>query len=86
MKQLHRVLVSSDGPNDNVIKLKPPMCFSRENADEFLLAFRECLTAVMQDRLATAASAAMAATSGVIATAAETLANKTKLFERQDLS
>ncbi|EDW94440.1 alanine--glyoxylate aminotransferase 2-like isoform X1 [Drosophila yakuba] len=84
MKQLHRVLVSSDGPNDNVIKLKPPMCFNRENADEFLLGFRECLTAVMQDRLASATTAAMAATSGVIATASETLANKTKLFERQD--
>ncbi|KAH8266400.1 hypothetical protein KR038_006325 [Drosophila bunnanda] len=86
MKQLHRVLVSSDGPNDNVIKLKPPMCFSRENADEFLLAFRECLTTLMQDRLtsATSSAAAVAATSGVIATAAETLANKTKLFERQD--
>ncbi|KAH8289465.1 hypothetical protein KR054_005788 [Drosophila jambulina] len=81
MKQLHHVLVSSDGPNDNVIKLKPPMCFSRENADEFLLAFRECLTTLMQDRLT---SATVAATSGVIATAAETLANKTKLFERQD--
>lgn len=84
MKQLHRVLVSSDGPNDNVIKLKPPMCFNRENADEFLLGFRECLTAVMQERLTSATSAAMAATSGVIATATETLANKTKLFERQD--
>ncbi|EDV33899.1 uncharacterized protein Dana_GF19062 [Drosophila ananassae] len=85
MKQLHHVLVSSDGPNDNVIKLKPPMCFNRENADEFLLAFRECLTTLMQDRLASAAMAsATTTTNGVIATAAETLANKTKLFERQD--
>ena len=46
MKQMHKILVSSDGPNDNVIKLKPPMCFSQENADEFLLAFRECLSAL----------------------------------------
>ncbi|XP_022209288.1 alanine--glyoxylate aminotransferase 2-like [Drosophila obscura] len=85
MKQLHQVLVSSDGPNDNVIKLKPPMCFSRENADEFLLAFRECLATLTQDKLATeAATAAASSTHGVIATAAETLANKTKLFERQD--
>lgn len=43
MKQLHKILVSSDGPNGNVIKLKPPMCFSKENADEFVSAFRECL-------------------------------------------
>ncbi|XP_017107434.2 alanine--glyoxylate aminotransferase 2-like [Drosophila bipectinata] len=85
MKQLHHVLVSSDGPNDNVIKLKPPMCFNRENADEFLLAFRECLTTLMQERLTSAAMAsATTTTNGVIATAAETLANKTKLFERQD--
>jgi len=27
-------LLSTDGPNDNVIKFKPPMCFSMENARE----------------------------------------------------
>ncbi|XP_062139285.1 alanine--glyoxylate aminotransferase 2-like [Drosophila sulfurigaster albostrigata] len=89
MKQLHKVLVSSDGPNDNVIKLKPPMCFNLENADEFLLAFRECLTTLTQDqlqqaRVADAAATAALTTNGVIATAADTLANKTKMFERQD--
>lgn len=86
MKQLHKVLVSSDGPNDNVIKLKPPMCFSRENADEFLLAFRECLTilSTQSDQLPVRAAGASATNGAVIATAAETLANKTKMFERQD--
>ncbi|XP_011177329.2 alanine--glyoxylate aminotransferase 2-like [Zeugodacus cucurbitae] len=49
MKSLHRVLVSSDGPNDNVIKLKPPMCFNQENADEFLQAFRECLAMLVKE-------------------------------------
>lgn len=44
MKNVHRVLVSSDGPDNNVIKLKPPMVFNTENANEFLSAFRECLT------------------------------------------
>lgn len=44
MKNVHRVLVSSDGPDNNVIKLKPPMVFNMENANEFLSAFRECLT------------------------------------------
>ncbi|XP_035776233.1 alanine--glyoxylate aminotransferase 2-like [Anopheles albimanus] len=43
MKTVHRILVSSDGPDDNVVKLKPPMVFTRENADEFLVGFRECL-------------------------------------------
>lgn len=43
MKSVHRVLISSDGPHENVLKLKPPMCFTKENADEFLVAFKECM-------------------------------------------
>ncbi|XP_058813469.1 alanine--glyoxylate aminotransferase 2-like isoform X2 [Topomyia yanbarensis] len=43
MKNMHKILVSSDGPEDNVIKLKPPMVFNTSNADEFLYGFRECL-------------------------------------------
>lgn len=43
MKSVHHVLISSDGPNENVLKLKPPMVFTKENADEFLVAFKECL-------------------------------------------
>jgi ethanolamine-phosphate phospho-lyase len=43
MKDIHKILVSSDGPCDNVIKLKPPMVFNQENVDEFLIGFRECL-------------------------------------------
>lgn len=43
MKSRHHILISSDGPDDNVLKLKPPMVFSRQNADEFLAAARECL-------------------------------------------
>ncbi|XP_053695381.1 alanine--glyoxylate aminotransferase 2-like [Sabethes cyaneus] len=44
MKNAHKILVSSDGPDDNVIKLKPPMVFNSENADQFLRGIRECLT------------------------------------------
>jgi len=29
----HRILVGTDGKHHNVIKMKPPMCFTRENAD-----------------------------------------------------
>lgn len=43
MKNVHHVLISSDGPDDNVLKLKPPMLFNKENADEFLAAIAECL-------------------------------------------
>ncbi len=30
----HHILVSTDGPADNVIKSKPPLCFTKENAEE----------------------------------------------------
>jgi len=32
------ILVSTDGPFDNVIKSKPPLCFSKENVDEVISA------------------------------------------------
>jgi 4-aminobutyrate aminotransferase-like enzyme len=28
--------MNSDGPDHNVIKIKPPMVFSRQNADELI--------------------------------------------------
>ena len=31
-----RILVGSDGPYNNVIKSKPPICFSKENVDEII--------------------------------------------------
>ncbi|SHJ00567.1 hydroxylysine kinase /5-phosphonooxy-L-lysine phospho-lyase apoenzyme [Tangfeifania diversioriginum] len=37
------VLVSTDGPFDNVIKSKPPLCFSKENVDEVILAVERIL-------------------------------------------
>lgn len=48
MKSLHRVLISSDGPYENVLKLKPPMVFNLENADEFLAGVRESLTTLRE--------------------------------------
>lgn len=84
MKQVHQILVSSDGPNDNVIKLKPPMCFNQENADEFLLAFRESLSLLQKlrdgDSLpATNATSTAASNMETI----ESMASKTQMFERQ---
>lgn len=57
MKTVHRILVSSDGPDDNVVKLKPPMVFTAENADEFLYAIRECLTYLEQQQKESSAAA-----------------------------
>ena len=36
-------LVSYAGKFDNVVKIRPPLVFSHENADEFLGAFDECM-------------------------------------------
>ena len=30
------ILVSTDGPYDNVIKMKPPLCFNKSNVDEVI--------------------------------------------------
>lgn len=48
MKNVHRILVSSDGPDENVVKLKPPMVFNMENADEFIAGMRECLSCLKE--------------------------------------
>ena len=37
------VLLSTDGPFENVIKIKPPLVFSRENADELVAVLDEVL-------------------------------------------
>jgi 4-aminobutyrate aminotransferase-like enzyme len=39
MKQLG-VLMSIDGPNHNVLKIKPPMVFSKENAKELIFRLK----------------------------------------------
>jgi len=41
-----QILVGCDGPQNNVFKLKPPLCFSRDNADQLFKAIREVLAAV----------------------------------------
>lgn len=42
------ILLSTDGPLDNVVKIKPPICFSMDNADEFLREFDSCMGLVGQ--------------------------------------
>jgi ethanolamine-phosphate phospho-lyase len=50
MKNIHKILVSSDGPDDNVVKLKPPMVFSEENVDQFIAGFVECLQCLQKEK------------------------------------
>lgn len=42
----HRILLSTDGPYDNVLKLKPPMVFSMDNAQEFLQRLDQALSSL----------------------------------------
>ena len=41
------ILTSTDGPYDNVLKLKPPLCFSNQNVDQFFEAFEVILEKTM---------------------------------------
>lgn len=41
------ILLSTDGPLHNVLKIKPPIVFSRENTDEFLNKMDETLTKML---------------------------------------
>ena len=39
----HGILMSSDGPDHNVLKIKPPMVFTMENAKELIFYLRKIL-------------------------------------------
>ncbi|HEY3202530.1 MAG TPA: aminotransferase class III-fold pyridoxal phosphate-dependent enzyme [Thermoanaerobaculia bacterium] len=39
----HRILLSTDGPDHNVIKMKPPLCFSKADADRVVAAYDSVL-------------------------------------------
>lgn len=44
----HGILISTDGPMENVLKIKPPIVFTEENADEVVDALDKILN---EDRL-----------------------------------
>jgi 4-aminobutyrate aminotransferase-like enzyme/Ser/Thr protein kinase RdoA (MazF antagonist)/murein DD-endopeptidase MepM/ murein hydrolase activator NlpD len=39
----HRILLSTDGPDDNVLKIKPPLVFNLEDADRLILTLGKVL-------------------------------------------
>lgn len=41
------ILISTDGPHDNVIKTKPPLCFSKENAERVVGTMEEILNEIL---------------------------------------
>ena len=52
LKDAHRILTSIDGAHDNVLVVKPPMCFSRANVDTFVGAMRDALRGITADDVA----------------------------------
>lgn len=44
-----RVLLSADGPYRNVLKIKPPMCFTEEDAQFMVDQLDEILTGLSTD-------------------------------------
>ena len=54
LKDEHRILTSIDGPHDNVLVLKPPLCFSEADAATFVAAMRLELRAMKGLDLSTA--------------------------------
>jgi 4-aminobutyrate aminotransferase-like enzyme len=37
----HGILMSTDGPDHNVLKIKPPIVFSKHNAEELIFYLRK---------------------------------------------
>lgn len=44
LKEDYRICVSTDGPWDNVLKFKPPMCFRMEDAEHVVQSIDHILT------------------------------------------
>ena len=43
-----RILLSSEGPGANILKIKPPLAFGRHEADRFLESFEQGLQQLQQ--------------------------------------
>ena len=52
LKDVHRILTSIDGPHDNVLVLKPPMCFDVADSRELVAALQTELLALDGGRTA----------------------------------
>eukprot|EP01138_Halocafeteria_seosinensis_P011256 gb/GECG01011498.1/.p1 GENE.gb/GECG01011498.1/~~gb/GECG01011498.1/.p1 ORF type:complete len:626 (+),score=58.53 gb/GECG01011498.1/:1-1878(+) len=44
MMQAHHVLISVDGPDNNILKMKPPLSFGEKEVVQVATALKECLT------------------------------------------
>ena len=62
MRDVHHVLVSTDGPFNNVIKMKPPLAFTAADAAATQAGLEECLTTLAPEAAKWAARELVAAT------------------------
>jgi 4-aminobutyrate aminotransferase-like enzyme/Ser/Thr protein kinase RdoA (MazF antagonist) len=46
------ILLSTDGPYHNVIKIKPPICINKNNADQVLTSFRQVIKSIQMSNTA----------------------------------
>lgn len=42
----NNVIVSRDGVHENVLKIKPPIIFNKENVDELMEAFHKVMSSI----------------------------------------
>lgn len=54
LKEEDRICMSTDGPWDNILKLKPPMCFSVEDADLVVACLERILSGESRSTIRTA--------------------------------
>jgi hypothetical protein len=66
MRDVHRILVATDGPYENVIKMKPPLAFDEANATTTIEALSECLTTLAPEAAKWAARELVAATGSTV--------------------
>lgn len=59
-KTVHKVLLSTEGPFGNIIKVKPPICFSRGDVDRMVAAIADCMAALDPERRAALLQASLA--------------------------
>lgn len=46
MRSDYHILLSTDGPYDNVLKMKPPMCFNKKNCDDVIQSLSKLLDTI----------------------------------------
>lgn len=46
----HHVILKEDGLDYNIIKIKPPLCFTKENADTIVGAIDKTITDITKEK------------------------------------